>query len=358
MVSHRLAIGDPQAPFETFLGVLERHRLLGPDRRLRPEVQLVSLGDHFDWGTPAELEQAAADGVAIVEWLASHPPEQVVLLAGNHDLARVGELAGFDDARFAAARVEAGSAWRAGDVDRERERAFLERYPELPSAESAARDFSCFRVAQRDLVVRLLQQRRLRLAFVAAPDLLLTHAGVTRDDIDGLRIPAAADAATVAGALNRALDAAVASWQRGPLAIPGIHAPGNARDGEARGLLCHRPARPSPGEAALFQGPLRRRFDPRRLPLGLTQAIGHIRDTKCRRLLGDWVRREPARDGPLRHLVTDGEQVRYALGVPEAPARGAATLLFADGALNGHRHDVSGYELLDLDTRRPVVVAA
>ena len=67
-----IAIGDPQAPFVTFLGVLQHHRLLGADGRLRADVHLVSMGDHFDFGKPDVREQATADGEAILRWLADH----------------------------------------------------------------------------------------------------------------------------------------------------------------------------------------------------------------------------------------------------------------------------------------------
>ncbi len=85
---------------------------------------------------------------------------------------------------------------------------------------------------------------------------------------------------------------------------------------------------------------------------------GHIRDAKCRELLRRWS--DPGRpvDGPLRHLWTDGSAVRYALGVPGEEARAAqaagraALMHFTDGGMN--HADPARYELLDLDTRRPL----
>ena len=49
-----VAIGDPQASLSTFLRILDLNGLLGDDGRLRPEVGLVSMGDHFDWGRPED----------------------------------------------------------------------------------------------------------------------------------------------------------------------------------------------------------------------------------------------------------------------------------------------------------------
>lgn len=285
--SRRLAVGDPQAPLSTFLSILEANALLGDDGRLLPEVHLVSMGDHFDWGVPAERESVSRSGLGLLAWLAAHPPEQVTLIVGNHDLGRVGELAGFDDDSFRAAQAEA-DAVAAGAAD---ERRFRVRYPQLPSAEAAFRDLSSYRRGQARLVTELLRARRFCAALAASPRLLLTHAGVTTDDLvlAGLPPEAASDAEAAAAALNGALDRSVASWREGtPFAIPGLHRPGNAAQGEGRGVFYQRPGRPEHGsnDDALFDGPPRRRFDPRWLPPGLVQAVGHIGDRKCRDLLG------------------------------------------------------------------------
>lgn len=355
----QVAIGDPQAPLETFFEVLDSHGLLGEDGRLRPEVQLVSMGDHFDWGPPHERERATRDGLGLLSWLAAHPADQAVLLLGNHDLARVGELARFDDAAFEVARAEADAAYRQGAVDPALERAFLARYPDLPSAEVLARDFSTFCQAQRRLVTTLLRARRFRIAHSPAADLLLCHAGVTRDDLEAIGVPAERQhrADEVAAALNAVLDEAVARWAQGPLELEPLHRAGDARRGEGRGIFYHRPSHPDHEAPELFAGPPRRRFDPRRLPPGLTQGIGHIRDKKCRELLRGWASPEPALDGPLRVLRTDGEQVRYARlsavpGLRGVKAASEAVLLFLDGGMS--HCPPTTYELLDLGSRRPL----
>jgi len=340
---HHVAIGDPQAPFSTVKAVLAAHRLLDGER-LRADVQLVSIGDHFDWGPPEARREATADAFQLLEWLASHPADQVVLIAGNHDLARVCELWSFpDDATFTAARQEADEAYRRGEVDRDRQATFLQRHPSFPTAESLSRDFSCFSVAQRELVTQLLRTRRFRLAH-EHHGLLLVHAGVTVDDLALVGL-AADTAAGVAHGLNTFLDQRVANWRSGPLDLEPLHQSGDARRGEGRGVLFHRPVNPARAKPGQLDGPPRRRFDPRRLPPRLVQVVGHVRDKKCREELAGWC--EPGSvDGPLRSLAVEGDVVRYQLGcLPDA------RMIFIDGGMLHARAD--DYELLDLDRRQP-----
>jgi hypothetical protein len=338
-----VAIGDPQAPLATFFAVLDRHGLRGKDGRLAPDVMLVSMGDHFDWGTSDQVARATEDGLAQLEWLAAHDEKQVVLIAGNHDLGRVGELARFDDAAFANAREEASRIYRDGNVDGAPQRAFLERWPDLPTAELAARDFSAFRTAQRDLVAALLRVGRFRLAWAATDELLLLHAGVTAPQLSGLGIDPNSGAHAIARMLNARLDDAVRAWVGPParFEIPAVHRPGSAALGEGDGILYHR---------AAFEMRARR-FDPRELPRGLVQGIGHVRDKKSRELLGStWTDGAPPEDGPLRHLVTDGHDVRYRRGLPERIDLSLATMLFLDGGMNHTTPD--RYEILELDALR------
>jgi len=348
----RLATGDPQAPLDRFLGILDAHGVLGDDGRLTPDVHLVSIGDHFDWGERAERETAARSGLETLSWLAAHPADQVTLVLGNHDLGRVGEMVGFDDETFRRVQAEADEIYRDGETDVAGERRFLERHPQLPNAEAAARDFATFRAEQRERVATLLRSRRFSVAIASPPALLLCHAGVTRADLAavGLRAELHSDPEAVAGALNAALDAAVEVWTDGvPLSIPPLHQPGDAARGEGRGIFYHRPSNaevdPHPEH---FAGPPRRRFDPRGLPAGLTQAIGHIRDGKCRDLFGPWVAdgRRPIH-GRLRHLRVRGETVAYRLGLPLETRSGDATLLFLDGGMSQAPPET--YELLDLE---------
>lgn len=344
----RLVMGDPQADLDQVLAILAHHGLLTGEGWLHSDVQLISVGDHFDWGKPTERESAAASGLALVAWLAAHPATQAVMLLGNHDLGRVGEFAGFTDARFAEAQAEADRIYQGGATDEAAEQAFLARWPEVPSAELVARDFGNFREVQRAWVEHLLRVKRFRVAHAAAPDLLVLHAGVTQEDLDVTRLPPAQreDANQVAAALNAALDAAVAGWTRGPLVIPGLHHPGDAAQGEGTGIFYQRPSL-LPEDAERVRCTPRRRFDPRRLPTGLTQVVGHTRDKRSRAMLG--MPPTSARDGVLRHLVTDGTRVDYAHGAPPPPAPGTAMLVFTDGAMR--ECQAPDYELFDLDTR-------
>ncbi len=320
-------MGDPQAPFETVLAVLRHNELLTVDERLRDDVQLISMGDHFDWGPAEKRTQATGDALRLLSWLTSHPREQVVLIAGNHDLARVCELAPFTtDAQFEVAHADAVQVYRhGGDAAR-----FAAKYPSVPDAECLARDFSCFNVAQRVVVKQLLESKQLVLAH-SHRGLLLVHAGVTVDDF-----------ARIGAAPQTALDAATAL---NAADLTKLHQPGAADSGVARGILFQRPA--FPVDDPQFQGPLRRRYDPRRLPSAFPQAIGHIRDKKCHELLGPWVRDTAPEDGPIRSLRVDGEAVHYARGVSDD-----ARLYFLDGGMI--HTTVERYELFDLDRRSPL----
>ncbi len=349
----RVAMGDPQAPLPRVLEILDRHDLLGDDGRVHPRAALVSMGDHFDWGASDERSFAAESGYALLAWLAAHPAGQVTILVGNHDLARVGELAPFDDKTFREAQDEAFALRRipmsqAGRAQRRHE--FLTAHPSLPSVGVAVRDLSTFEVRQRALVEALLRGGRLRAAHAAADDLLLIHAGVTPEDLAGIDYAGdPAHAPDVARALQRVFDDAVAAWDGAtPWTLAPLYRPGSYAHGESRGIFVQRPADPAVGELPLFQGPPRRRFDPRALAPGLVQATGHIRDQKCRELMPVWSDDEAPFDGPLRHLWTDGRRIQYRRGAP--PGEAGAVLLFTDGGMN--HAPPARYELLDLDTRR------
>ncbi|WP_408888873.1 metallophosphoesterase [Myxococcus faecalis] len=344
----RLVMGDPQADFDKVLGILDHHGLLSAEGWLLPDVQLVSVGDHFDWGPPEERQRAADSALALVAWLSAHPADQVTLLLGNHDLGRVGELAGFDAASFATAQAEADRVYQKGHTDEAGEQAFLKRWPQVPTAELVARDFGNFREPQRTWVEFLLRARRFRTAHAAGPGLVVLHAGVTREDLDlvGLAPEQHADADAVARALNGAVDDAVARWKGGPLEVPHLHQPGDAARGEGTGIFYQRPSL-KPDDAERTRQTPRRRFDPRRLPRGLTQVVGHTRDKRVLELMG--VTNLTPRDGVVRNLVTDGTRVDCAHGAPPPPRDTQAALVFVDGGMS--HCPVESYELFDLDTR-------
>ena len=56
-------------------------------------------------------------------------------------------------------------------------------------------------------------------------------------------------------------------------------------------------------------------LDPRQLPDGIVQVIGHINDKKCRELFGNWVERKPPEPGVLRGLKA-GEPHHYLIQGP------------------------------------------
>jgi hypothetical protein len=213
---------------------------------------------------------------------------------------------------------------------------------------------SSFRQVQRARVVELLRSRRLKIAFATAPDVLVLHAGMTVDDLVATGLPAEGphDAGRIACALDASLDLALDGWSEGPLRLPGLHAPGDAIAGEGGGIFYHRPAHPDAAGAGARTGPNRRRFDPRRLPPGLTQVIGHIQDRKCRQLLGPWCVEPPAGDGPLRSLVVEAGVVRYAGGVARLESPETARMIFTDGSMA--KAELDAFELLDLDRLQPL----
>jgi Calcineurin-like phosphoesterase len=339
-----VAIGDPQAPLTRFLDVLDVHGLLGDDGRLRSDVGLISIGDHFDWGPVAARARAAHDGLALLAWLAAHPRDQAILIAGNHDLARVCELWDYDDGRFMRAQALADGAYFGDDAYAKA--AFHAENPTLSSAEMVARDLSTFKSPQRDLVSMLLEDARLVLAHDQGGRLFV-HAGVTVDELEVLGLMDTRDAATIARALNDALREA---WRGhvGALVIPGLHAPGDAvREGE--GMLFHRASvLDSTEERALRDRPApRRRFSPQRLPRGLVQVIGHIQDKKTRTLLALDAAHE---HGRLRTLDVDGPSLRYTYGVPAEQAS-AARVIHIDAGMQ-HVTDARAYALFDVETGR------
>jgi hypothetical protein len=329
-----LAIGDPQSPIDKVFAILERAGALGPDGMLRAEVALVSIGDHFDWA--GDLAEAQIHGLRLLRWLAEHPPDQAVILAGNHDLSRVTELWRVTDAQFTAARLLAEQI-AAAPGDAELEARFLREHADLPTPEVARRDYSAFTEPQRAFVQALLLHGRLALACAGRTldgrALLLTHAGVTRRELailgaEGERDPGAL-ARRLADALAAAVDEVRPRWAAGEparLRLEPLHIAG-AGGREGGGLLYHRPSiRPDATAAP-------RRFDPRTLPLGLLQACGHAGHRKCRGDLGDWVAASAlaVERGGLRTLRTDGERVVYEMGIqPVAPHEGGLYMIDAE----------------------------
>jgi hypothetical protein len=186
----------------------------------------------------------------------------------------------------------------------------------------------------------------------AAPEALVCHAGITESTLRqlDLKAPEMSSPQLVAQAMNQALDNALERWDGlSPFEIENLHRPGSARLGEGVGILLHRPAHPDI-IAAEVDTDSARRYDPRDLPVGLTQVVGHIRDAKCRQLLGPWVSDHKGPEGQLRTLLANRESVSYARGVVN-PTPQMARMIFVDGGLNST--SAAAYELADLDALEP-----
>jgi len=364
-----VAMGDPQTRFASFASVLDAHGLLANDGWLRREVGLVCVGDYFDYYAahthgPDELEQAGREGLLILQWLAAHPPMQVTMLLGNHDAARVTELCDVDDESFAAARSLALEAFASLPDERRRlEASFAGRFPAIPTAELARRDFSTFQVAQRESIQHHLLAGRIQLAAVGRHrglPLLLTHAGVTTRELDLLGLAHHASADEIALALNAWLAERVRRVR--PIWIDGIAAPldlgplhvGGVSGQESGGLLSHRPANPERRQGARdtdraweFRPERPRRFHPHDLPPGLVQACGHTRAPSSARELSPWVTEEAsvARSGELRSLRVRDRRIRYDSGVI-AVEPGDSVLFLLDADLDrAHPEDVALLEV-------------
>jgi hypothetical protein len=368
------AMGDPQAPFSKTREVLDAHGALAGDR-LASDVVLVSIGDHFDYDLNDPVT-AAAEGLRTLRWLADHDPAQVILLLGNHDASRVMELATITDEEFTAARVLARSIDATEKTDGKEAaieriaREFVPAHPQLPPPGVVGRDYASFTTEQRTLVMELLLAGRFHLALTGAledgREVLITHAGVTRRELGMLGVEATpfAIAAALEAHLTASIDHVRDDWQQGelaPLSLAPLHVTGSPGE-EGGGLLYHRPSNPSradadPAWALAASRP--RRFDPRTLPRGITQVIGHSGHAKCVHELGPWV--EPAarrrKHGGIRTLRVSDAGISYDLGI--APHEDdAADLILIDGELR--RVPASEVELLPLSRvdRAPGVAGA
>lgn len=371
-VTRTIAIGDLQASARRIFEVLGYHDLLDEEGRIRGDVQLLSVGDHFDYGTRAGglLGQSRRDGHDVLAYLAAHHPEQVVILLGNHDAARVMELAFASDERFeeAVPLVAELVALRATDPDAYRIRLadYSTRYPELPGPGLVHRDYSAFSAGQRALVQEMLMAGRFRLAATARMPtgelVLATHAGITMREVALLGV-STVTAAELAPALSRRLEAAVAAvapcWQRGEpaaLSLAPLHLPcATGREGmpelpEGGGMLYHRPSDPDrPGADRQWEAaPGRpRRFHPKSLPAGVLQLAGHTGHPKCVEELARWsessMREEPC---GRRSLRVRGDDIRYQLGACR-PDEGEAVLYMIDPSLFRAR-DAASVEIFEL----------
>jgi hypothetical protein len=362
-----VALGDPQAPAAVFFEVLARNDLLADDGFLAPDVSLLSIGDHFD-PPGGEPRSAGRDGLRILHWLCAHAPTQCHVLLGNHDLARVSELAletaeSFAHARQLASAIAAHRAAGEHAAAAGLAEGFATHHPSIPTPRLAERDYSSYDEMQRRTVMALLLGRRLLLAqagfLPGGRELLLTHAAVTTRELRLLGIEAKRQPRAIAARLNRFLEEAVARvaprWHAGvpaPLALDPLHVTGRPGE-EPGGLLAHRPVnpdislRPAANLAWEFDPEWPRRYKPRELPAGLAQVCGHTphRTSLCE-LVG-WLGPHAAASGAgsLRTLRVRDDSVVYETGLLPLDER-CAGLYLIDGDMV---HTKPGdYRVLDL----------
>ena len=363
-------MGDPQVPFAHLQQVLEHHHLLNQAGNIADDVHLISVGDHFDYSME-NTREAAAEGLAILRWLTEQPRSRCTVLLGNHDTVRVMELmqlvsnSDFEQAQVAARALYQKKKDAAGAISPDDEVAFRRSFPTIPTIGYAARDYSAFAVEQRELLMQVLLQERVALA--AAVTLtdgraaLVTHAGITTRETAMLALDRTATPRVIAAALNAFLrervDRVRDAWMRdervpldlAPLAV-------TSPDQESGGMLFHRPTNPDREGAdrawELFQA-APRRFDPRTLPTGLVQVVGHTGHRKCLQILGSWVTTEAAahKVGGIRTLRVVGDVVHYHIGClpPLAVGASGADLVMVDGEMRAV--PPSEYQLLRVEAK-------
>ncbi len=115
-----------------------------------------------------------------------------------------------------------------------------------------------------------------------------------------------------------------------------MHVPG-ARGEEGGGLLYHRPTDPASSQIDArwaVDSARPRRFDPRTLPAGVTQVVGHTGHAKCTAELAAWATAaaHARKHGGIRTLRVEADAIVYDLGVTPAPPD-AATMIFIDSEL-------------------------
>jgi hypothetical protein len=333
-MSRIFALGDPQAPFSQFLGVLRAADVIDRHDALHADVTFLSMGDHFDF-RPREgqtRQDVGREGLKTLRWLLDQPTEQVQILCGNHDSARVMELATLSDADFDLAQTLA-------------EPELFTRYPTLASTGIVQRDLCSFLVAQRALVQEALLSGRMRLATVvrtsSGREVLATHAGVTTRELDLLGLPRTRDPHVLANALNtllhERLDRVRPAWSRqelAPLDLSPLHLPGRSGE-EGGGLMYHRPQTTPPDDWST-RG--RRRYHPRELPTGLLQLCGHTHHHKMTRLLPERAKAVPD-DGHVRTLLyrAGTDEVVYHSGAYE-PGADEGAMWMIDGWMSERDH--------------------
>lgn len=154
------------------------------------------------------------------------------------------ELVAVSDERFFKARALALKVKRLAHVHSERSaeaesarRHFHAEAPEFAKPGLAERDYDSFTTTQRELVMRLLLAGRCQLAkfgkLTNGQEVLITHAGITKRDLQVLGLEVESSPAIIASQLNCWLEDAVnrvrPAWERGeliPLDLSPLHVAG------------------------------------------------------------------------------------------------------------------------------------
>jgi len=357
--SKYFAIGDPQTSFARFLSILRGQDLLTPENRLKKEISLISMGDHFDFKPTAQqsLADAGRQGMLILRWLASHDPAQVRILLGNHDSCRVMELYRISDEEFQAAhrfgaKYQKLKNQRSPEAQQlEARNEFFAAFPDIPTPGIAFRDFSAFAVEQRSLIQTLLMEGRCKLGIAVQTQqgipALLTHAGLTKEELALLYLEGCKDPVLIASHLNHFLhqrvEQAAEYWQKGEsfaLDLSPLVTTGRSGE-EGGGFLYKRPT----GKLDEWGGKGRRRFLSQDLPRGLLQVCGHTQHKKMYDLFSGHPAMTNVHRGEIRSLWYQ-DKIGYCFGKKElTPDR--AVIWMIDGAMNAEPyHQV---ELLEFD---------
>ena len=346
--SNVIVLGDPQASLACLFAHLDAQQVLTEDGWLRPDVGLICVGDYFDFAAE-DSDDAGYQGAQFLAWLAAHDSAQTTLLMGNHDVERVMSFAGCTSERYresqAACRkmllLQTPEVRRAFRVD------WVAAHSNHPPM-VAAHDYRSFVPAQSDMMRRLLLQGRMTLATTAMDasgrTILITHAGVTRRELD--LVGASANPLDCALRLNRFLAEAVdrvrSAWtalRHQPLDLSPLYH-GWEHHRPNGGLLIHRPD----GRSGTLTHEQTLGLDAPRAPRSVPpaeflipdihQVVGHT--VACQRLVR-WLypavsaEAQAASVGSLLCLVP--AELRYALVIPADARNASSSVVFADVGL-------------------------
>lgn len=346
--SNVIVLGDPQASLACLFTHLDAQQVLTEDGWLRPDVGLICVGDYFDFAAE-DSDDAGYQGAQFLAWLAAHDSAQTTLLMGNHDVERVMSFAGCTSERYRESQAACRKMLLLQTP--EARRAFREDWVAAHSDHPpmvAAHDYRSFVPAQSDMMRRLLLQGRMTLATTAMDasgrTILITHAGVTRRELD--LVGASANPLDCALRLNRfladAVDRVRSAWtalRHQPLDLSPLYH-GWEHHRPNGGLLIHRPD----GRSGTLTHEQTLGLDAPRAPRSvppaeflipdLHQVVGHT--VACQRLVR-WLEprvsasAQAAPIGRLLCLVSEGPQ--HTLVLPTETQNAASSVVFADVGL-------------------------